>query len=56
MSAWYEAEDDEIEIDTINNKVDIYACNDNQGRVYISVSFEQIKEIARKIESLEIKK
>mgnify|MGYP001577787127 CR=1 FL=1 len=52
MSAWFKAEDDEIDIDTVNNEVDIYACSDNQGRVYITISFDQIKEIASKIERL----
>lgn len=50
MSKWLEAEDDGIDIDVIYNEVDIYACSDNQGRVYVTLTFEQIKAIAKKID------
>ena len=49
MSAWIKAEDDEIDIDVIYNEVDIYVLSNSKGRVYVTLSFDQIKEIAKKI-------
>ena len=50
MSKWYELEDDEIEIDQIDEEVTFFVCNDKQGSVYLTLSFDQIKEIASKLE------
>ena len=49
MSTWYEIEADDIEIDYQDKEVSFFVCNDDQGRIYLSLSFDQIKEIAEKL-------
>ena len=48
MSTWHEAED--IDIHYEDKEVDIFVCDDRWGSVYLTLSFDQIKEIASKIE------
>ncbi len=50
MSTWYEVEADEIDIDHAEKEVSFFVYNDDNGRVYLSLSFDQIKEIASKID------
>ena len=50
MSKWYEAEEGDIDIDHENKEVDIFVCADDWGSIYLTVSFDQIKEIASKTE------
>ena len=47
MSTWYEAK--EYDIDYKREEVDFFVNADDYGRVYLSVSFKQLKEIATKI-------
>ena len=53
MSTWHEAQDDEIDVDATCNEVGIFVCSDDNGGVYLSISFDQIIEIAEKIERIE---
>jgi hypothetical protein len=50
MSTWYEVEDDEIDIDYQDKEVSFFVCNDDAGRVYLSLSFDQLKKIASKLD------
>jgi hypothetical protein len=50
MSEWYDAEDEDIEIDRKAQEVDILVMGNNNGNVYISLTFEQIEMIHKKIE------
>lgn len=50
MSTWYEVTADEIDVDHADKEVSFFVCSDNQGRVYLSLSFDQIQEIAASIE------
>ena len=50
MSTWYEVTADEIDVDHSDKEVSFFVCNDDQGRVYLSLSFDQIQEIASRIE------
>lgn len=50
MSAWHKAQDDDIDVDATCNEVGIFVCSDDCGGVYLSISFDQIIEIASKIE------
>jgi hypothetical protein len=49
MSEWYEAEVDDIDIDFDGNEVDIFVKQNEFGRVYVSLTFEQIKDICNEI-------
>lgn len=49
MSKWYEVESDEIDIDLSEKEVSFFVCTDDDGSVYLTLSFDQIKEIASKI-------
>jgi|GEM_PF-6179582 len=49
MSTWHEAEETDIDIDYEGKEVDIFVCDDRWGSVYLTISFDQIKEIASKI-------
>ena len=50
MSEWYRVEAGDIDIDYADKEVSFFVCNDYQGSVYLSLSFDQIKEIASRIE------
>ena len=50
MSAWYEVTADDIVVDHNMKEVSFFVCNDDQGRIYLSLSFYQIQEIVAKIE------
>ena len=45
MSKWYEVEEDDIDIDLSTKEVSIFVCGDYEGRNYLKLSFDQIKEI-----------
>lgn len=49
MSTWYEVDNEDIDIDHKDKEVSFLVCTDNCGNTYLSVSFDQIKEIAKKI-------
>jgi len=51
MSEWYEVEADDIDIDHIDKEVAFFVCNNDQGSVYLSLSFDQVRDIASKIET-----
>lgn len=55
MSEWHEADEKEIDIDHADREVSIFVKADNSGRVYLSLSFDQIKRLASLIESPEAK-
>lgn len=50
MSEWYEPTDDDIELDWKNEQVDIHVTHSRRGNVYASLSFEQIRKLAKEIE------
>jgi len=45
MSEWHEPEKDDIAVDTKSNAVNIYVKQNDWGSVYITLTFDQIKEI-----------
>ena len=45
MSEWYKAEKDDIDLDTNCNEVNIYVTHNDCGYVYVTLTFEQIKNI-----------
>lgn len=47
MSAWHEADD--FDIDHSRKEVDFLVTSDYSGNIYLSVSFEQIKDIYERI-------
>ena len=49
MSTWYEVANEDIDIDHKDKEVAFLVFTDNCGNTYLSVSFDQIKEIAKKI-------
>ncbi len=49
VSDWRAVEKDDIAIDHKEKEVNIYSGYDDNGSVYIVLTFEQIKEIAEKI-------
>jgi hypothetical protein len=49
MSEWYEPKEDDIDIDKEQEEVDIYVTNNQFGSIYITLTFEQIKDIAGKL-------
>ena len=50
MSTWYKAQAGDIDIDEIDEEVNFYVCNGDDGSIYLTLSFDQIKEIASKID------
>ena len=55
MSIWYEVKEEDINIDYEVNEVDFLVHRAYSGNVYLTLSFEQIKEIASKIDKEEPK-
>ena len=55
MSTWHEVDEGDIDIDSERNEVNFFVCDDRWGSVYLVLSFEQIKEIASKINKEEPK-
>jgi len=49
MSTWHEIDNNDIEINCDDKSVDILVSNDSWGNVYATLTFEQVKEIARDI-------
>ena len=47
MSTWYEVE--EYDIDHKDKEIRFYVHSNDYGRTYLILSFEQLKEIATKI-------
>ena len=56
MSEWYEVEKKDIAIDSFDSEVSFYVCNYDQGNIYLTLSFDQIKEIADEIAKIEKKR
>ena len=50
MSKWHKVGKYSIDIDQIEKEVTFHVCNDDDGSIYLTLSFEQIKEIALRIE------
>jgi len=50
MSEWYKPEKEDIEIDQETNEVNIWVKANDWGNVYATLTFDQIKEIAEKID------
>ena len=55
MSEWYEAKAEDIDIDYEDKEVGFFVHSTDCGNVYLTLSFEQIKEIASKIDKEEPK-
>jgi hypothetical protein len=51
MSEWYEPNGDDIDIDHEDHEVAIFVKADDNGRIYLSLSFDQIKKISALVES-----
>ena len=49
MSEWYEADNHEIDIDMEDKEVSIFVKANDWGRVYLTLSFDQIRDINAKI-------
>lgn len=50
MSTWHNLEMENVSFDLEERTVDIYVHSDNLGGVYLVLPFEQIKEIAAKMD------
>ena len=48
MSEWYEAKDEDIDIDWKESQVDILVTDNDFGNVYVTLTFEQIDDIVYK--------
>ena len=55
MSIWYEAKDEETDLDFEQNQVDIMVFADYNGGNYVTLTFEQIEEIYKKINKAKTK-
>ena len=49
MSVWYNLNKDNTDIDTENESVDILLFTDHNGNVYLTITFDEIKEIYEEI-------
>jgi hypothetical protein len=49
MSEWYEVDPEDIDIDLQEKEVSFLVCGNEHGNIYLSLSFDQIKDIANKI-------
>jgi len=45
MSEWYDAKDEDIDVDLEQKQVDIYVTSNDCGAIYVSLTFDQVKEI-----------
>ena len=52
MSEWYEAEDDSISLDEKEKQVNIWVKQNYFGSVYVTLTFDQVKEINDEIEAI----
>jgi len=50
MSKWFEIHKSDIDIDYDDEEVSFFVCTDAHGSIYLTLSFEQIKEIASKLD------
>lgn len=50
MSRWVEVDDEATYIDFADKEVSFFVTNDTFGSVYLLLSFDQIKALAKKIE------
>jgi hypothetical protein len=50
MSEWYEVGPEDIDIDHADKEVSFLVHSTHQGNVYLSLSFDQIIDLANKIE------
>ena len=53
MSLWFLAKEDNIDIEYSSREVDIYLGQDHNGSLYVTLTFDQIKEINEKIAAKE---
>ena len=49
MSAWHKLVDGDVDIDFEKEEVNFYVCSDRDGNVYLTVDFEQMKEIIARL-------
>ena len=49
MSQWHKAEGMDIEVDFREKEVAVWAGADNQGAMYVTLTFDQIKSIHKQI-------
>ena len=49
MSEWYTPDNDDITIDHKSREVDIFVHSNDYGNVYVSLKFDQVKDILKKI-------
>ena len=50
MSTWYKAVKKDIEIDREEKEVNILVTADDYGNIYLFLTFDQIKDIYKKIQ------
>lgn len=43
MSEWYEAKDEDIDLD--DGEVNIYVTHNDNGSIYVTLTYEQVKNI-----------
>lgn len=52
MSEWHEPKEDDIDIEKDRKEVHIFVKqDDNWGSIWVSLTFDQIREIAEKMEA-----
>jgi len=52
MSEWYEAEDDDIDLNTDSEEVNILVKHNDWGNVYVTLTYKQVLMLEDKINSL----
>jgi len=53
MSEWYEADKDNLDLDLRRREVDIFVTQNYHGSVYVTLTFDQVKDLYNKIMTLE---
>ena len=56
MSEWYQIEENDIDIDHSKQEVNFFICNNDNGSVYLTLSFDQIFCIAEQMPNSRIAK
>ncbi len=52
MSEWYEAKDEDIDLDENSDEVNILVTHNDFGNVYVTLTFEQVEKLDTKIREL----
>lgn len=53
MSEWYEAKDEDININEKDKEIEIYVKQNYFGAVYVTLTFDQVHAVARQINALQ---